>query len=75
MFADTDGLFCVGQHEAEHHLHPKYQGVEIPDNRRLVKQSNAVGRRNAARGFHALLHEKSMFGGDGILVLVAPGAG
>lgn len=30
MLADTDGLFRVGQHEAEHHLYPKHKGVVAP---------------------------------------------
>ena len=62
MLADTDGLLRISEHKAEHHLYSKHKGVEIPYDSRLVEQSDAVGRRNAAKGFHALLHQKPLFG-------------
>ena len=70
MLAYTDGLLRVGQHKTEHHLYSKHKGVEIPYNRRLVEQSDTVGRRIAAKGFHTLLHQEPLFGSHRIIILI-----
>ena len=60
MFAKLNRGFAVCQHKAEHHLNPKHKGVEIPDNRWLVKQCNPVSWCNTAKGCHSFLHQKSL---------------
>ena len=60
MFAKLNRVFAVCQHKAEHHLNPKHKGVEIPDNRRLVKQCNPVSWCNTAKGCHSFPHQKPL---------------
>ena len=68
--ADADRLFAVRQHEAEHHLYSKHKGVEIPNNRRLIEQGDPVGRGNATKGLHTLLHELPLLRGHFVIVLI-----
>ena len=70
MPAQANRLIAVRQHKAEHHLNTKHQRMEIPHNRRLIQKSDPIGRRNTAKGFHALLHKEPLFGCHGIVVLI-----
>jgi len=53
MAAQAQRLCLVGQSEAEHHLDAQQQGMEVPNDRRLVQQGYAIGRRGPAESRHA----------------------
>ena len=38
MFAQANGIVLIRQHEAEHHLHPKHQGMNIPNDSGLIHE-------------------------------------
>ena len=44
----------VRQHEAEHHLNPQQQGMEIPYDRRLLQQGYMIGWCDPVKGRHGL---------------------
>ena len=70
MSAKAHRLFAVGQHIAEHHLYAEQHRVEIPYNRRLIKQSDMICGSNAAEGCHTLLHHQPCFLVQMVVILI-----
>ena len=60
MFAQANGIIFICQHEAEHHLHSKHQGMKIPNDSGLIQEGDSVSRGDAAKGFHTLLKQHSV---------------
>lgn len=55
MLTEPDRVFAVRQHESEHHLNPKHEGVEIPDNRQLMQKSDMIDWSDTSKSNHAML--------------------
>ena len=53
MLAKFQGLVLISQHETEHHLDSRQQGMEIPDNGGLIEQSDMVSGSHAIECGHA----------------------
>lgn len=70
MFTQSNGIVFVRQHKAEHHLYPKHQGMEVPDDGWLIQQGNSVSRGNTAKGFHALLKKQTVIRRHHVMILV-----
>lgn len=56
VLAQLHGMVFVRQQEAEHHMNPQHERMEIPYNRRLFIKCNMVCGRIAAEGSHTHLH-------------------
>ena len=68
--AHTQRGLILCQHEAEHHLQPDQQRMEVPNDGGFVQQRNSVSRCNATKGRNALCHQFLFIRIKGIAMLI-----
>ena len=70
VLAQLHGMLFICQQEAEHHMNPQHQRVEVPHNRWLFVKCDMVCGSIAAESRHTHLHGVTLFYRHPVIVQV-----